>query len=87
MPKSLFVDPKKVRKAEILKIKDIPVNQYQSNFEKELKTYGADELKRILYDMQTIRAFETMLNTFKRVLLTFRWDRKPPRSVSASTWE
>ena len=65
MPKSLFVDPKKVRKAEILKIKDIPVNQYQSNFEKELKTYGADGLKRILYDMQTIRAFETMLNTFK----------------------
>ncbi|MGP1522444.1 MAG: alpha-ketoacid dehydrogenase subunit alpha/beta [Treponema sp.] len=65
MPKSLFVDPKKVRKAEILKIKDIPVNQYQSNFEKELKTYGADRLKRILYDMQTIRAFETMLNTFK----------------------
>ena len=65
MPKSLFVDPKKVRKAEKLKIKDIPVNQYQSDFEKELKTYGAEKLKRILYDMQTIRAFETMLNTFK----------------------
>ena len=65
MPKSLFVDPKKVRKAEMLKIKDIPVNQYQSDFEKELKTYGAEKLKRILYDMQTIRAFETMLNTFK----------------------
>jgi len=65
MPKSLFVDPKKVRKAEVLKIKDIPVNQYQSDFEKELKTYGAEKLKRILYDMQTIRAFENMLNTFK----------------------
>lgn len=65
MPKSLFVDPKKVRKAEMLKIKDIPVNQYQSDFEKELKTYGAEKLKRILYDMQTIRAFESMLNTFK----------------------
>ena len=65
MPKSLFVDPKKVRKAEKLKIKDIPVNQYQSDFEKELKTYGAEKLKRILYDMQTIRAFENMLNTFK----------------------
>jgi len=65
MPKSLFVDPKKVRKAEMLKIKDIPVNQYQSNFEKELKAYGAEGLKRILYDMQTIRAFENMLNTFK----------------------
>ena len=65
MPKSLFVDPKKVRKVEMLKIKDIPVNQYQSDFEKELKTYGAEKLKRILYDMQTIRAFENMLNTFK----------------------
>ena len=49
----------------MLKIKDIPVNQYQSDFEKELKTYGAEKLKRILYDMQTIRAFENMLNTFK----------------------
>ena len=65
MPKSMFVDPKEVRKSKTLKIKDIPVNQYKSDFEKELATYGADRLKRTLYDMMTIREFEGMLNTFK----------------------
>lgn len=65
MPKSMFVDPKEVRKSKTLKIKDIPVNQYKSDFEKELATYGADRLKRALYDMMTIREFEGMLNTFK----------------------
>lgn len=65
MPKSMFVDPKEVRKSKTLKIKDIPVNQYKSDFEKEIATYGADRLKRALYDMMTIREFEGMLNTFK----------------------
>jgi 2-oxoisovalerate dehydrogenase E1 component len=65
MPKALFVDPTEVRKPEIIKIKDVPVNQYKNNFEKELKTYGKDRLLRILYDMMTIREFENMMNTFK----------------------
>ena len=65
MPKSMFVDPKEVRKSKVLKIKDIPVNQYKSDFEKELATYGEERLKRALYDMMTIREFESMLNTFK----------------------
>ncbi len=65
MPKSMFVDPVEVRKPQILKIKDIPVNQYKSDFAKEVKTYGKDRLRRVLYDMLTIREFENMLNTFK----------------------
>lgn len=65
MSKQIFVDPKEVRKPQMLKIKDIPVNQYKSDFAKELKTYGEKRLKRVLYDMQTIREFESMLNTFK----------------------
>ncbi|AEF80444.1 alpha-ketoacid dehydrogenase subunit alpha/beta [Leadbettera azotonutricia] len=65
MPKSIFVDPSEVRKPQILKIKDIPVNQYTSDFAKELKTYGKEGLTRILYDMITIREFENMMNTFK----------------------
>lgn len=65
MPKSMFVDPKEVRKSKVLKIKDIPVNQYKSDFEKELAIYGEERLKRALYDMMTIREFESMLNTFK----------------------
>ncbi|MDR0313608.1 MAG: dehydrogenase [Treponema sp.] len=65
MPKTIFVDPSEVRKSQILQIKDIPVNQYKSDFSKELKTYGKEGLVRILYDMLTIREFENMLNAFK----------------------
>ncbi|WP_010254379.1 alpha-ketoacid dehydrogenase subunit alpha/beta [Treponema primitia] len=65
MPKSQVVDPKAVRKPDILKLKDIPVNQYKGDIKKEIDLYGKDKLKRIWYDMVTIREFETMLNTFK----------------------
>jgi 2-oxoisovalerate dehydrogenase E1 component len=65
MPKSIFVDPSEVRKPQMLKIKDIPVNQYKSDFAGELKKYGKEGLKRILYDMITIREFENMMNEFK----------------------
>ncbi len=65
MPKSIIVDPKEVRKAQVLKLKDIPVNQYKSDYKKELATYGKERLVKIWYDMVTIREFETMLNTFK----------------------
>ncbi|MDR3129937.1 MAG: dehydrogenase [Treponema sp.] len=65
MPKSILVNPKDVRKPEILKIKDIPVNQYKPDIKKEVTLYGKDRLKRIWYDMATIRAFENMLNAFK----------------------
>jgi 2-oxoisovalerate dehydrogenase E1 component len=65
MPKSLIVDPNKVRKPQKIKIKDIPVNQYTPNFKKEVKAYGKDGLKQIYLDMLYIREFETMLNSIK----------------------
>jgi 2-oxoisovalerate dehydrogenase E1 component len=65
MPKSIFVDPKEVRKPGVVKISDIQVNQYKSDFAGELKTYGKEKLVRVLYDMLVIREFETMMNTFK----------------------
>ncbi len=65
MPKSILVDPADVRKPSTLKIADIPVNSYKSDFKKELKTFGAGKLKQIWLDMVYIREFETMLNTFK----------------------
>jgi 2-oxoisovalerate dehydrogenase E1 component len=61
----LVVNPRDVRKPEILKIRDIPVNQYKNDIKKELDAYGKERLLRIWYDMVTIREFETMLNTFK----------------------
>ncbi len=67
MPKSITVDPKVVRKPSKLKIKDIPVNAYVSDFEKEKKKYGVDGLKTIYRDMFFIREFETMLDEFKKM--------------------
>ncbi|MDR2483040.1 MAG: hypothetical protein LBD08_08625, partial [Treponema sp.] len=65
MPKSIVVDPKEVRKPGMLKIKDIPVNQYKGDFKRELELYGKERLLRIWHDMAVIREFESMLNTFK----------------------
>ena len=38
MPKSIFIDPKEVRKSQILKINDIPINQYKPDIKKEIKS-------------------------------------------------
>ncbi len=65
MPKTLFIDPKDARSAQILKIDPIPVNQYKPDAKDELKTYGKDRLLRAYYDMQLIREFETMLDSIK----------------------
>jgi 2-oxoisovalerate dehydrogenase E1 component len=65
MPKSIIVDPKEVRKPQILKLNDIPVNQYKSNYKKEEELYGKKRLIQIWYDMAVIREFELMLNAFK----------------------
>ncbi|MDR2542857.1 MAG: dehydrogenase [Treponema sp.] len=65
MPKTMIVDPKEIRKPQILKLKDIPVNQYKSDYKKELELYGKDRLVQIWYDMVVIREFESMLNIFK----------------------
>ncbi len=66
MPKSLIVDPKVVRKPSKLKIKDIPVNQYKPDFEKEVKKYGKEKLIAIYHRMLLIREFETMLDSIKK---------------------
>ncbi len=65
MPKSIIVDPAKVRERGQLEIAPIPVNQYKRDFKKEGARWGEDRLWRMWYDMATIREFETMLNSFK----------------------
>ena len=62
MTKSLFIDPKEVRKAQFLKIKDIPLNQYKPAIKKELEKLGQQRLINIYYHMLIIREFESMLN-------------------------
>ena len=84
MPKSIIVDPKEVRKPQILKLKDIHVNQYKSDFKKEKELYGKERLIRIWYDMAVIREFENMLNTFKTqgVWNNIEYNHKGPAHLS-----
>ncbi len=65
MPKSLVIDPKEVRKAGVIKIDDIPLNQYVPDFKKERAALGKTRLIRIYRDMAVIREFESMLNSIK----------------------
>ena len=67
MPKVDFIDPKKVRKAGEIKFNDIPVNRYGKTVNEELESanFTTEDLKRIYYDMQVIREFETMLHLVK----------------------
>jgi 2-oxoisovalerate dehydrogenase E1 component len=65
MTKSLFIDPKEVRKAQFLKIKDIPLNQYKPAIKKELEKLGQQRLINIYYHMLIIREFESMLDLIK----------------------
>ncbi len=66
MAQQITVDPKKIRKADVIKLKDIPVNQYKPDIKAESDKFGKDGLKRAYYDMLIIREFESMLNNIKR---------------------
>ncbi|MDR3276935.1 MAG: dehydrogenase, partial [Treponema sp.] len=65
MPKSQFINPAEVRKPAVIKIGDIPVNQYKSDIKQELARYGKERLRLVWYHMVTIREFENMMNEFK----------------------
>lgn len=65
MPKSLFIDPKELRKSRQLTFQPIPVNQYNKTLKEERKNFSDEDLLRIYHDMVLIREFETMLNLVK----------------------
>ncbi len=67
MPKSLFVDPVKVREPGKVTFNDIPVNQYNKTVSEELASgkYTKEDLVRIFRDMTVLREFESMLNQIK----------------------
>lgn len=65
MTKNLIVDPSNVRSASTITGAEVPVNQYQPNFEAELAKHGKQGLIDILHDMIAVRQFETMLNSIK----------------------
>ncbi len=85
MPKNIVVDPVEIRKKGKLKIKDIPLNSYTPNIEKEKKLYGVSGLKKIYYDMLVIREFEMMLNAIKQEnnYRGIEYNHKGPAHLSA----
>ena len=84
MPKSILIDPNEVRKPGVLKLNDIQLNQYKSDFKKEVKKYGEKTLKQILIDMLIIREFETSLNKIKTegAYLGIEYNHKGPAHLS-----
>ncbi len=67
MPKSIYIDPKEVRRPSEIKLPTIPVMQYNKSIKDELKegNFSKEDLLHIYRDMFTIREFETMLNLVK----------------------
>lgn len=65
MPRSQFIDPKKVLSPGYIHFDDIPVNQYSRTLDEEKTLYSRDDMLRIYRDMRLIREFETMLGEIK----------------------
>ncbi|MFN8207727.1 MAG: thiamine pyrophosphate-dependent enzyme [Bacteroidales bacterium] len=65
MTKSLFIDPKKIRKPSQISFGTIPVNSYQKSIQDEKKNFSNGDFMRIYRDMLIIREFENMLNQIK----------------------
>jgi 2-oxoisovalerate dehydrogenase E1 component len=65
MPKSLFIDPKEIRKPGELSFGKIPINQYNRTIAEEKKNFSNDDFLRIYRDMVIIREFESMINKIK----------------------
>ena len=65
MPKSQYIDPKKVFQPGYIHFDDIPVNQYAKTLDEEKALYSKDDMMRIYRDMRIIREFETMLGDIK----------------------
>ncbi len=65
MPKTLTVDPSRVRARGSVAVPEIPINVYQLDFAAEQQRYGNEGLIAMLHDMIAIREFEGMLNSIK----------------------
>ena len=65
MPKSVMVDPKKVREGSEVTFDPIPINRYDRTIKQEAKSFSKEALVGIHRDMAIIRAFENSLNEIK----------------------
>lgn len=67
MPKSLYIDPDKMRAEGKVSFDDIPINTYKKTVKEEFDegNYTKEDLLRIFRDMTICREFEDMLNQIK----------------------
>ena len=65
MPKTLFLDPKELKKPSEIVFENIPVNVYDRSAGDERENMGDANLVRIYRDMTILRTFEDMLNKIK----------------------
>ena len=65
MPKSLPIDPLKLRKPGTLSFEPVPLNTYQKRVADEKGNFAKEDFLRIYRDMLIIRNFEEMLNAVK----------------------
>ena len=66
MPKTMFVDPKKLTQSGSVHLKDIPINQYNKTVHDELDNFTQAQLIGIYRDMSLLRKFEEMLDGIKK---------------------
>lgn len=65
MTKSIFIDPKEVRKPGYITFENIPMNQYQKKMRDVAGDFSRQALLDIFYDMICIREFETMMQDLR----------------------
>ena len=65
MAKQLFIDPKERRSPGTASFQDIPLNTYQKKMKDVRGEFTEEQLKNILFDMQSIREFETMMQDLR----------------------
>ena len=84
MPKVLVIDPVEVRRTDILRTPEIPLNAYVSDPAAEAAKYGTEGLVRMYRDMAYIREFESMLDRIKKegVYNGIEYDHKGPAHLS-----
>jgi 2-oxoisovalerate dehydrogenase E1 component len=84
MPKQLIINPSKERAPGRLQAPEIPLCQYATPMEKELKTHGAAALLGVYEDMLLIREFESMLHAIKTegAYNGISYDHKGPAHLS-----
>jgi len=65
MPKSMNIVPEELKRSGQISFKDIPVNQYDVDWQSKRQEIGDENLLRIYRDMTIIREFEFMLSQIK----------------------